>query len=395
MPGSGGKGCGAGALGEASGEYAAQVYGDAIQAPDGSPFTSQQQQDIVGLAQVVGAVAAAATGQSANNVMIAASLGADAAVNNYLLHATGLAAINSACHSSQSAACSLAQNVSQSQAQLTSLHKGPWEIVQNVGANGNIVAYSAYNPATGKTDWVMDPADLPGFMSSNTGALQLSSTTYYQSPDYAISGNLAAQEVKSGNYQSGLGLYAQSWGDALTNPGWWASVVAGASGGAVEAEAAARAGGTTGSVVVGSTADSVGVTSSTGVNFYVTSDGTAVPATGYRAVGGPAVSEIETGVIFPRNPGTYITFNNITNLTRSEVQSLLQMQQTPTNWVTFDTLPLIPDLKIPTGEWNTSTVPEPLTSTFPQYGSGGGTQAITTQPIKINGSGSLSVGASK
>ena len=212
----------------------------------------------MGLAQVVGAVAAAATGQSANNVMIAASLGADAAVNNYLLHATGLAAINSACHSSQSAACSLAQNVSQSQAQLTSLHKGPWEIVQNVDANGNIVAYSAYNPATGKTDWVMDPADLPGFMRSNTGALQLSSTAYYQSPDYAVSAGLATQELVSGNYQSGLRLYGQSWGEALTNPGWWASVVAGTAGGAVEAEtaAAARAGETTGSVAAG--VDSLG-----------------------------------------------------------------------------------------------------------------------------------------
>lgn len=107
------------------------------------------------------------------------------------------------------------------------------------------------------------------------------------------------------------------------------------------------------------------------------------------------MSEIETGVISPRNPATYITFNNITNLSPSEVQSLLQTQQTPTNWVSFDTLSLIPDLKIPTGEWNTSTVPEPLTSTFPQYGSGGGTQAITTQPIKINGSGTLPVGGSK
>ena len=74
-----------------------------------------------------------------------------------------------------------------------------------------------------------------------------------------------------------------------------------------------------------------------------------MPATGYRAVGGPAVEEALTGTIAPRNP-TYITFDNIKNMTPSEAQGLLQLPRTPSNWVSFDTLPLVNDLKIPTGK---------------------------------------------
>ena len=129
-------------------------------------------------------------------------------------------------------------------------------------------------------------------------------------------------------------------------------------------------------------------------NFYVTSDGTAIPSTGYRAVGGPAVEEAATGTVAPRNP-TYISFDNIKDMSPSAVQDWLQLPRTPSHWSSFDTLPLINDLKIPTGKWNTTTVPEPITSTFPEWGKGGGTQAITNQPIKLNGFGSLPTGAGK
>jgi hypothetical protein len=112
------------------------------------------------------------------------------------------------------------------------------------------------------------------------------------------------------------------------------------------------------------------------------------PATGYRAVGGPAVDEALTATIAPRNP-TYLTFDNITNLSPSAAQSLLQLPRTPTNWVSFDTLPLINDLTIATGKWNTTTTLEPITNTFPEWGSSGGTQAITNQPIQVKGFGTL------
>ncbi|MCA0184582.1 MAG: hypothetical protein LCH90_01060 [Proteobacteria bacterium] len=126
-----------------------------------------------------------------------------------------------------------------------------------------------------------------------------------------------------------------------------------------------------------------------GADFYVTPQGAAVPATGYRAVGGPAIDEALAGTIVPRNP-TYITFNNIKNMSPFEVQDLLQLPRTPTHWVDFDTLLLIDDLRIPAGRWNEITTLEPIVITFPEWGRGGGTQAITDKPIKVRDFGALS-----
>jgi filamentous hemagglutinin len=130
--------------------------------------------------------------------------------------------------------------------------------------------------------------------------------------------------------------------------------------------------------------NSNGAAGSSKPDFYVTSDGTAVPATGYRGFGGDRnLAEATSGVIAPRNP-TYFTFNNITGMTGQEVQDLLQLPQVPTHGVSFDTLQLIPDLSIPGGRWNTLPTPEPFTSTYPEWGTGGGTQAITSKPISVS-----------
>jgi|SRR6185312_2919421 len=79
---------------------------------------------------------------------------------------------------------------------------------------------------------------------------------------------------------------------------------------------------------------------------------------------------------------TYITFNDLSGLTGSQAQSLLQLSRTPSQFATFDTLQIANDLTIPGGRWGESPIPEPITSTFPEYGSGGATQAITTSPIQ-------------
>ena len=129
-----------------------------------------------------------------------------------------------------------------------------------------------------------------------------------------------------------------------------------------------------------------------GAGFYVSSGGVVVLSTGYRAVGGPAVDEIGTGVISPRDGGSYITFDDIRNLSPDAAQSLLQTPYPPSHWVEFDTLPLLENLRIPNGNWQRSTIPEPLTNTFPNFGAGGGTQAITDQPIIVRDSGKLPVG---
>lgn len=114
------------------------------------------------------------------------------------------------------------------------------------------------------------------------------------------------------------------------------------------------------------------------------SDGTAIPATGYRAIGGDAnVTEAGSGVIDARNP-TYLTFDNIMDLPPETVKDLLQLPRLPTHSVSFDTVQILDDIRVPGGRWNTTEIPEPVAQTFPEWG-GGGTQAITNSPIKIDG----------
>ena len=116
-------------------------------------------------------------------------------------------------------------------------------------------------------------------------------------------------------------------------------------------------------------------------NFYVTSEGVAVPATGYRAIGGPNVAEALGGTIAPRQGGTYVTFDNVTGLSPSDVRSLLQLPQTPSHVVTFDTLPHVRNLRIPREYQGNGLFPEPFAITYPNFGRGGGTQATTDLPI--------------
>ena len=116
-------------------------------------------------------------------------------------------------------------------------------------------------------------------------------------------------------------------------------------------------------------------------NLYVTSEGVAVPATGYRAIGGPNVAEALGGTIAPRPGGTYITFDDVTRLSPTEVRSLLQLPQIPSDVITFDTLFHVRSLRIPRGFQGRGNLPEPFATTNPQFGRGGGTQAVTDLPI--------------
>ena len=119
--------------------------------------------------------------------------------------------------------------------------------------------------------------------------------------------------------------------------------------------------------------------------YYVTPDGTAVPATGYRAIGGPNVAEAQNGIIEPRDyPGTYMTFNNLLPLTQNQIMSANQSppEFPPTHVAGFDTLQTIPSIQIPLGLHGEGLFPEPVTSWYPQWGPGGNTQATTSEPIQ-------------
>ncbi|WP_126842360.1 hypothetical protein [Idiomarina tyrosinivorans] len=91
------------------------------------------------------------------------------------------------------------------------------------------------------------------------------------------------------------------------------------------------------------------------------------------------------GEIAPRNP-TYFTFDNVSNLTSEEAQKFLQTDPNylPRHVVEFSTGQILDDISIPTGRWNTTNIPEPITITFPEWGPGGASQAVTNSPIKVN-----------
>ncbi len=121
------------------------------------------------------------------------------------------------------------------------------------------------------------------------------------------------------------------------------------------------------------------------IDFYVKSDGTTIPGTGYRVIGGDTnLAEAMSGEIASRNP-TYFTFDNVKNLTPSEAQNFLQTNPDylPSHVVEFNTLQILHDISIPMGRWNTTQTPEPITTTFPEWGDGGATQAITNSSIKV------------
>ena len=77
--------------------------------------------------------------------------------------------------------------------------------------------------------------------------------------------------------------------------------------------------------------------------------------------------------------GTYFSFNNydVAN------PSALQVPHDASVKVRFDTLQIVDDISVPYGNWGKASYLEPITTDFPQFGSGGATQVITHSPIKI------------
>jgi hypothetical protein len=49
----------------------------------------------------------------------------------------------------------------------------------------------------------------------------------------------------------------------------------------------------------------------------------------------------------------------------------------------FDTLHIVDDLKISLGKWGEADYLEPITSSMPQFGDGGATQAVTNAAIQV------------
>ncbi len=115
----------------------------------------------------------------------------------------------------------------------------------------------------------------------------------------------------------------------------------------------------------------------------MTPNGDVVPATGYRYISENAsyINDMAKAMSIPANvDGTYFTFDNF----NSANPGALQVPHDASVKVSFDTLQIIDDISIPHGNWGKASYLEPITVDFPQFGSGGATQVITHNKIKID-----------
>ena len=115
-------------------------------------------------------------------------------------------------------------------------------------------------------------------------------------------------------------------------------------------------------------------------DFYVTPSGEAVPATGYRYMDSKKADDAFTkGEQFT----TYIGFEKLDSA--KQVKDRFQIADIWSDCKVrgeFDTLQAIDNMYVPTTQGNTTNIPEPITFSYPQFGSGGAYQLRVDKVIK-------------
>jgi hypothetical protein len=119
-------------------------------------------------------------------------------------------------------------------------------------------------------------------------------------------------------------------------------------------------------------------------DYYARPDGEVIPATGYRYLSRNSVyldQVIKTGEVPSTPRGTYFSFDKIDNVVAAPTK--LQTPHDASIRVEFDTKQILDDVQIPRGGWGNANHLEPITKDYPEFGSGGATQAFTRQPLKV------------
>ncbi|MCB0350092.1 MAG: pre-toxin TG domain-containing protein [Bdellovibrionales bacterium] len=120
-------------------------------------------------------------------------------------------------------------------------------------------------------------------------------------------------------------------------------------------------------------------------DFYVRPNGEVIPSTGYRYISSDAqyledLSRI--GKIPAFESGNYISFNKFDRPKSAADHLQLPPQNNASIRVEFDTAPIAERLQIPNGNYGRADYLEPITKDFPDFGKGGGYQAITKDSIQ-------------
>ena len=118
-------------------------------------------------------------------------------------------------------------------------------------------------------------------------------------------------------------------------------------------------------------------------DFYAAPNGEIIPSTGYRYIdsNSPYLDDIINSKNIPANPrGTYFSFDNYIHPN----PGALQVPHDASYKLSFDTLQIIDDIRIPYGKWGKASYLEPFARDFPEYGRGGATQVITKSKIAVS-----------
>ena len=117
-------------------------------------------------------------------------------------------------------------------------------------------------------------------------------------------------------------------------------------------------------------------------DFYVTPNGDVVPATGYRYMdSGRANDALTTGEQYT----TYIGFTKYDSA--SQVKDAFQIADMWSDCKIrgeFDTLQVVDKMYVPTEKGNTTTIPESITCSYPNYGNGGEYQLCVDTVVKFD-----------
>jgi hypothetical protein len=123
-------------------------------------------------------------------------------------------------------------------------------------------------------------------------------------------------------------------------------------------------------------------------DFYRLPNGDLIPKTGYRYLSSdsPHVNSLISNGEIPYNSdptGTYFTFDRYDSPQIARDRLQLPRSNDASIRIEFDTAQILGDIRVPNGRRGTNGIPEPTAATYPEYGSGGGTQRITNQPIRV------------
>ena len=122
-------------------------------------------------------------------------------------------------------------------------------------------------------------------------------------------------------------------------------------------------------------------------DFYVRPNGEVIPAKGYRYISSDTeyLSEMtKTGKVPASDTGTYISFKKIDSPATAKSALQLPPQNNASIRLEFDTGQIAGEMRVPRGQYDTADYLEPITRDFPEFGQGGGHQAITHQSFDVS-----------